>query len=192
MKQRISCQISTWIPPEELPVKPTLRVIRKSHPDYGLTQEEIEERNEHIRCYLLKQYELLLSIPAEETENDFFVEDYQESAFNTYDYERHHPRKGIDKYAYKNKKILEHVMDLATMHSSITSPQGRENTHTRYQTVLQNEYREKIIELAKRHELTNNEAAREELKSKIGKLNRTLLECKKVWERYAPPEHWDP
>jgi len=191
MKQ-VSCQASTWIAGEELPVKPTLRVIRKNHPDYGLTQEEIEDRNEHIRCYILQQFELLLSIPTREPENDFFVEDYLDSAFNTYDFERHHATKGFDKYAYLVKKVLEHVMDLAIMHSSITQPQRRENTRRRYEALIQNEYRERLIGLAERYAHTQNETMRKELKRRIGELNRNILDCKSVWERYSLPENWDP
>jgi hypothetical protein len=29
------------------------------------------------------------------------------------------------------------------------------------------------------------------LRHRIAGLNRRVLECKKVWERYAPPENWD-
>jgi hypothetical protein len=120
------------------------------------------------------------------------VEDYLDSAFNTHDFERHHATKGFDKYAYRNKKVLEHVMDLAIMHSSITQPQGRRNTRRRYEAVVENEYRERLLRLTERYAHTQNESTRKELKRRIGELNCTILECKKVWERYSLPENWDP
>ena len=78
--------IDKWIPQEQVPTRAGLKVIRTNHPNYGLSQDEIQDRNEFIRCHLLKEFEVLLMIPQQETENDFFISDYStensDSAFN--------------------------------------------------------------------------------------------------------------
>ena len=60
-----SREVDRWIAEEELPVSAALKVIRLNDPDYGLTEDEIDERNEFIQWYLLQDYALLLSVPRE-------------------------------------------------------------------------------------------------------------------------------
>ena len=174
---------------EDLPVRATLKPIRRNDPDYELTEDEIQDRNEFIRCHILKDLELLLMIPKQDAEKDFFVEDFQESAFNTHDFQR--KLEPFNKYAYRVKKVLERVMDLAIMHSSISSKEGRHNTLKTYEALVQDEFRDRLLTLAARHKWAKNEAKGSWLKNEIAKLNRRILECKKVWESYAPPENWD-
>jgi hypothetical protein len=64
------------IPEEELPSRAGLIVIRKNDPNYGLSDEEIQDRIEFIRCYLLKEFEIILSVPRQDHTDDFFVQDY--------------------------------------------------------------------------------------------------------------------
>ncbi|MBL7205353.1 MAG: hypothetical protein ISS63_13665 [Desulfobacteraceae bacterium] len=130
-------------------------------------------------------------IPRQDPENDFFIENYQESAFNTIDFHRLHPQSQFNKYAYRIKKIMEQIMDLAIMHSSISSPQGRLNTQKRYEDLVDSEFRARLMTLAERYRKAWTEQRRFELKRKIAAINRTILDCKKTWERYAPPENWD-
>ena len=90
MKQ-ISQTVDTWISEEEIPVSPALKVIRGNDPWHGMTEEEAEDHKEFIRCYINKDFELLLLIPIQSQENDFWSPNhpgYQESAFNTWDYHR--------------------------------------------------------------------------------------------------------
>ena len=61
--EQIAYTVDSWIDQEELPVRANLKAIRKNDPDYGLSQDEIMDRNEFVRCYLLQDYELLLMIP---------------------------------------------------------------------------------------------------------------------------------
>jgi len=70
MKQ-ISQAVDSWISEEEIPVSPALKVIRKRDPWDGMTEEEVEDHKEFIRCYLLKEHERILQIPIEPQENDF-------------------------------------------------------------------------------------------------------------------------
>jgi hypothetical protein len=65
----------SWIDQEELPVRAGLKVIRKNDPDYGLSEDEVMDRNEFIRYYLLQEFELLLMIPKKDGEDDLFITD---------------------------------------------------------------------------------------------------------------------
>jgi hypothetical protein len=189
--EKISRIVDSWIDEEELPVSPTLKVIREMDPNYGLSEDEVADRNEFIRLYLWKDFKSLLLIPVKAPENDFFIEDFEESAFNTVDFYRLHPPRSFDRYAYRIKKLMEKVMDLAIMHSCISSHEGRLNTLRRYESLVESEFRGQLLALTWRYKREMDEGRRLELKRKIGQLNRRILECKMIWERYAPTENWD-
>ena len=80
------------IPEEELPPRAGLIVVRENDPNFGLSDTEIQDRIEFIRCYLLKDFEAILLVPKQDQSDDFFVQDYLVmdgcySAFNTVDYQ---------------------------------------------------------------------------------------------------------
>mgnify|MGYP003612005577 CR=1 FL=1 len=179
----------TYIPEEELPARVGLRVERKSDPDYGLSEDEIADRNEFIRCYLVREFELLMMLPGNEKGTDFFipdclVTDEAYSAFNTVDFQK--IMKPFDKYGYAMKKIMERVKDLAILHSSISSEKGRQNIIRRFDSLIEFEFRELLFSYVDRFKATKTEEQKERLKRKIGDLNRRIIEAKTIWERYAP------
>ena len=59
--------MNNWIDKEELPVRADLQVVKIKDPDYRMTQDEIEDRNEFIRCYILSGFEALLTIPVKKS-----------------------------------------------------------------------------------------------------------------------------
>lgn len=76
-KERIGWVVNSWIDKEELPVRATL--------------EEIEDSKEFIRRHLRKDFEALLQIPVKPVKKALWFdsyEDYLESAFNTYDFQK--------------------------------------------------------------------------------------------------------
>jgi hypothetical protein len=86
-----SYAVDSWIVDEELPVRANLKVVKRNDPDNGLSEDEIMDRNEFIRCYLLQDLDMLMTIPKQDTEDDFFIHDCdvtdsEYSAFNTHDY----------------------------------------------------------------------------------------------------------
>ena len=181
----------SWIASEQLPVRAELKVVRHSDPDYGMTDDEIADRNEFIRCYIMQEFELLMLIPETEPESDFFIGDYQVTdseynAFNTHDFQR--LLKPFDKYGYAVRKILERVKDLAILHSCINCPEDRSDIQARYEALVDFEFRDRLNSFVSKHRLSGDTAGKLGLKAKISQLNRRILECKKVWERYAP---WD-
>ena len=189
MKQtkQISQTVDRWVEEESHQRNLALKVIRKNGPWRDMPEEEIEDRREFIRCYLLKEFELLLMVPIQPRENDFWFSSHQEfmeSAFNTYDFQK--DRKPFDKYGYRLKKVLEQVKDLAILHSCISQTEGRDNIYKRYQSIVENEFRVPILNLVDRlNKVTDNEK-RLEIFHKIVDLNRRIYQCKTVWERYSP------
>jgi len=179
----------TYIPEEELPVKAGIRVERQSDPDYGLSEDEIADRNEFIRCYLMREYELLMMVPAETEGDDFFIPDFHVaddgySAFNTVDFQK--SMKPFDKYGYAIKKVMQRVKALAILHSSISREEGRQNIVRRFDSLIEFEFREPLFSYVGGFKAAKTEEQQERLKRKIGDLNRRIIEAKKTWERFAP------
>ena len=180
--------MDNWIDENELPVRADLKVVKINDADYGMTQDEIDDRNEFIRCYILNRFETLLTIPQQKYDSDFFVEDWHESAFNTEDYYRMYPKMEYNRYSYRIKNILQEVEHLAILYSCISDNQGRQRTFNRYKTLVDKEFRNKALFLIGKYRITNDSEERLELKEKISELNKRILQCKKIWEQYAP---WD-
>ena len=177
------------IPEEELPVRAGIRVIRQSNPDYGLSDDEISDRNEFIRYHLAREFELLMMLPGNDEDSNFFIPDCHVtdeaySAFNTMDFQK--TMKPFDKYGYAMKKIMERVKDLAILHSSISREEGRQNIIKRFDSLIEFEFREPLFSYVDRFKATKTEEKKERLKRKIGDLNRRILEARTTWERYAP------
>jgi hypothetical protein len=178
-----------YIPEEELPVRAGIRVIRESDPDCGLSDDEIADRNEFIRCHLARELELLMMIPAKQHEDDFFIPDYQVtddgySAFNTVDFQK--TLTPFDGYGYAMAKIMEQVENLAILYSVITREEGKQNTLQRFNALVEFEFREPLFRYVDRYKAAKTDEQRLRLKLKIGELNRRILEAKKTWELSAP------
>jgi hypothetical protein len=186
---QISQTVDSWISEEEIPVSPALKVIRANDPWQGMSEEEVEDAKEFIRCYLLKDFELILQIPVQAQETDFWAQahqDFLESAFNTWDFQR--TQRPFNKYAWRIKKVLEQVRDLAIYHSSTSRPEGKANIQRRYENLVQNEFRDRLPALVARHQKEKDEEQRYEIRGKVAELNRRIIQCQKVWQEYA---YWE-
>ena len=177
------------IPEEELPVRANLRVVRRTDPNYGMSDDEVADRNEFTRCYLLREFEFLMMLPGNEDESGFFIPDCHVtddaySAFNTIDFQK--TIKPFDKYGYAMKKIMDRVKALAILHSSISREEGRQNIVRRFDSLIEFEFREPLFSYVDRFKAAKTEEQKERFKKKIGDLNRRILEARTTWERYAP------
>lgn len=195
MKQtkQISKTVDKWKEEESQQRTLALKVIRKNDPWQGMSEEEVEDRKEFIRCHLLKEFELLLIIPIQPRESDFWFQSHQEfmeSAFNTWDFQKN--KIPFDKYGYRIKKILEQVKELAMLHSCISQQEGRENIQRRYKSILENEFRTQILELVERVNRIEDREKKAEIIQKITKLNIGIFQCKAIWEQYSPWEDSSP
>ena len=182
------------VPEEEMPVRAGLVAIRKSDPNYGLAQDEIQARNEYIRCYLLKDFELLMIIPKQATEDDFFIHDcdvfsQQYSAFNTHDFQCQ--MRPFNMQGYVMKKIMERVKDLAIMHSCISQPENRQLVFEQFLSFMSFEFVDEVEEFARQLHTDISYTKQAQIKRKITTLSRKIQKCKRIWERYAPAENWD-
>jgi hypothetical protein len=181
--------VEGWIDEDELPVRPGLKVIDEMDVDWEMTQDEVADRNEFVRCYILKCMEPLSLIPKQPRESDFFFESFEEfeqSAFNTMDYHRLHPDQ-FSKYAYAVKKVMEKAKDLAILHSCLGDEGGRERTKRRFDSLVESEFGQRLACLTRRLSRAEPDKA-DEIRQKISQLKRRVIECRKIWERFAP---WD-
>ncbi len=89
------------------------------------------------------------------------------------------------------KKIMEDVKNMAIMHSCCTHPEQRLDVYRKYESFINGRFRNRLLSLIKQYKKVDHEDRRHLLKQKIAKLNRRILECKRIWERYAPAENWD-
>ena len=177
------------IPEEELPVRANMRVIHRTDPNYGMSTDEVADRNEFIRCYLMREFEALMMIDADEHDDSFFIPDYTVaddgySAFNTVDFQQ--TMEPFDAYGYAMGKIMDRVKNLAILYSSITRDEGKQNTLRRFNSLVEYEFRERLLGCVDRFHAAQTDEQRETLRKKIGELNRRIMECRKIWERYAP------
>ncbi len=187
MKQALKETVDKWIEDEQRVFR--LKVVRINDPWQGMSDEEIEDRREFIRCYLLKDLEPVLMLPVQPRESGFWfesAEEFEESAFNTWDFQR--TQKPFDKYDYRLKKILEHIQDLAVMHSCISQSEGRENIKARFELILRNEFRDPLLSIIEQFRRTSDEERIARLRANIAKLSRHIMECKAIWQRYSPWE----
>ena len=135
-------QTLDWVPEFQLPVWGGLKPVNASHPDYGLHEDDIRDRNEFIRVYFQSEYAPILLIPNAE-ENDFFSLDLMDDgAFGTHDFQK--LLNPFDKYRFAMKKIMERIRDLAILYSVVQSSEDKAEIHKRYQRVLDNEFRNRL------------------------------------------------
>ena len=187
--KQISHTVDQWIVEEQIQRIRIPRVIRKNDPWSGMSEEEIEDIKEYIRCYLNRDFEILLQMPIASQESDFWFSSYQEfleSPFNTHDYQR--DRRPFDRYGYRIRKVLERVKDLAILYSCLGSEEGREDTLRRFQNLLDREFRMQLLSLVERYKNAVDEEKKLVTKGKIRELNRRILTCRAIWEQYA---HWE-
>ena len=183
-----------WVPEEQLPPSAGLKAICKTDPNHGLSEDEIQDRNEYIRCYLLKDFEHLMIIPKQNTEDDFFIHDCdvfspQYSAFNTHDFQKQ--MRPFNMQGYVMKQIMERVKDLAIMHSCIGEPENRQLVFDRFISFMAFEFVNEVEALARRLHTDITATEQAEIRRKITSLSRKIQKCKRIWERYAPAENWD-
>ncbi|MEE4264862.1 MAG: hypothetical protein V2I56_19415 [Desulfobacteraceae bacterium] len=175
-----------WIDEDDLPVRADLKVLQVNDPDTGLSQEDKRDRNEFVRCYLLKEFEVLLMLPKSTPRADFFIKGFEESAFNTEDYYRLYATALKRRPASRIKLVLEQVKQLALLHSCIASPEGRARTTRRYQQLINTEFRNRTLYLAEKYRHTTHPQKRSAIREKISELNQFIVRSQREWERHAP------
>lgn len=181
--------VENWIAQDELPVRAGLKVIHINDPDFGLSDDEIQDRNEFIRCYLLKEYNIIMLLPEQKGGDDFFYHDFTTenqgySAYNTHDFQDTLPL--FNRYAYAMRKIMERAQDLAILYSVINSIEDKKDVYQKFERLLENAFNGRLMALVAKCDQSDDFEVKSSLKSKIAEVNRRIQECKMVWERFAP------
>lgn len=187
-KQIVVNAVEGWIVESELPNNRALKALRLNHPNHGLTEDEIEERNEFIAWFLRQELTLLDIIPTPESDNSFFIADLEVtdteySAFNTHDYQRMKSRPNWAVIA--KQKLIDRVQELALLHSCISQEAGKANTKERFKKFLEDEFQEKLEKLAQRLHKAKDSAGQADIRCKIGQIQRQILELHQVWAEHA-------
>ena len=182
--------VEGWFVTEELPHRGGLRVLRPNHPDHGLSEDEVEARNEFIAWHLRQELGALLLIPAIESAGDFFladldVTDSEYSAFNTHDF--HQMRGTINWWAYAERKLEDRVNDLALLCSCLSHEEGRRNTKARYTRLLQHEFQDKLDRLAQQLHVARDPEAKAEAGRKIGRIQQQVWKLNQIWTKCSAP-----
>lgn len=181
--------MESWIAPEEIPPPASLKPASKWDGLYPEDEEELEAYWDFIHWVMTQEHSVLLSVPKPEIEYDFWDVELDEfgnnvSAFNTVDFERMYPH-GLNKYAYRLKKIFEKVNDMALLHSSISHDEGKKNTHERFKNLVENEFRDRaimLIETLRQHGVWLNKAR---ILREIAALNGRIRKCNQIWQKHA-------
>lgn len=161
-------------------------VTRITHPDYGLTQDEVIDRDEFIRLSLIKDFVPILSLARKDSTDDTYLVEYiGDCAIDIYLYiNTVIDRWLFTQYSYGIRRIMEKVQDLAHMNSAISSDEGKINIRNRFEILIKMEFIDRIHRLSQPH--TKDSGKRYQLDRKIAKLNSLILEARKIWERNAP------
>ena len=156
----------------DIPTTARLKVMKGFDLWSEFDDEMIEDYRDFMSWFMRKNDELLNYIPVKGV-SGFFVTDFEESAFNTCDFQK--GKLKLDRYGYRIRKVMERIDDLAMRHSCIIDESGRRKVKRMCQSVIESEF---LIEAL--------EAQREGDRGKAKRLMERIDECAKVWEGWNP------
>ena len=188
--------IDRWILEEDIPSRAGFKIERTAaryfNPCENMEGEEADAYWEFIYATMMKEHQILLSIPLPEPEYDFWPFEFDEdghnvSVFNTIDFYRSHPAN-FDKYHYRLKKIYEKVKDLAITYSCISDEEGRKNIRQRFIDLVEKEFRAEGMMLVETYNKYPQWVYKHKLFGRVEEIIRKIRKCKKIWKKYA---HWE-
>lgn len=156
----------------DIPTTARLKVIKGFDMWSGFDDEMIEDYRDFMSWFLQKDNELLQFIPIKSVKG-FFMTEFEESAFNTCDFQKDAPK--FNRYGYRISKVMERIDDLAMRHSCIMDDSGRQKVKRMCQSVIESEF---LIEALEAQEKGDR------LKAK--RLMERIDDCAKVWEGWNP------
>ena len=184
-KEQISKTVDCWIAVKDLPSRSGLKVVKRFDAYEGMDEDEIEAYMDFRSWYMNKEHALLLTIPKPNVERDFWPEpdDALSFAYGSMDFQK--LRGKFNKNRYRISKILERVKDLAENFSCINHEQGKKNVRKRYEELINDEFRDKAIELAVTYNRFKASMDYDEVMGKIKNLYILIKKCDKVWKKHA-------
>ncbi len=176
--------IDTWIAECELPGRADIKPIRQFD-DIRPSESEAEAYWDFISWFLGRDYELLKLIP-KPVERDFWISEFEDSAFNTVDFQRNKPR--FNKYHFKLKMIYERVKDLAITYSCLSNNEGKRSILNRYRNLVETEFRVRAVMLADYFKRHSGIVDKCKCLERIAHLNQKIKKCNEIWREFA---YWD-
>ena len=170
----------------DLPASAGLKVIRRNDPWLGYTEDEKDEAMEFIAWYVQSEHEPIMRVAESQSQAWFDWSDPQ-SAFNTWDFERVCGKFEVDKWRYRVAKILEHIKDLAIMHSCLSNQDGRQNTIRRARLVVQDEFMAPAIEHMKRSQRSRDPEGASHYRCKARQLLHLVEKAAEIWQGQEGP-----
>jgi len=188
-RNQISREVENWIDEDELPVRASLKVIRKFDDLYVEDEDERRAYWDFINWAINRSHEVILSIPVPENEPYFPHVQLDEngndiSPYNTMDFHRHYPIQ-LKKEHYAVKKVYERVKDLAQTYSVLNNKDGKKNIFERFKILVEKAFRDRAVAIKKRIEKDCSELNRLKALKDITTLNQRIRKCKDIWREHA-------
>ena len=185
----ISEKVEGWISEEDMPAPAYVKPLRRFNRLYYEDEYENGAYKDFMHWALTAEHAVLKSVPIKEEADEFwkipFAEfERPESAFNTVDFQRQSPFT-FDRGAYRLRKILEVVKDLAIRHSCISQEEGRCGVHGKFASLVEREFGEKARAVAGAIRCDYPELEKYRLKRALAVLHKHLRECNEIWKQYS-------
>jgi len=156
----------------DTPTTARLKVIKGFDMWSEFDDEMVEDYRDFMSWFMQKDDTLLEHIPIKDAKG-FFVTEFDESAFNTCDFQNDVPK--FNKYGYRIRKVMERVGDLAMQHSCIADVKGRDGVRKMCRGLVENEF---LIEAL--------DAQKEGDRTKAKRLMERVEQCADVWKGWNP------
>jgi len=156
----------------DTPTTARLKVIKGFDMWGGFDDEMVEDYRDFMSWFMGTDDELLNHIPIKDVKG-FFVTEFEESAFNTCDFQKDAPK--FDRYGYRIRKVMEKVGDLAMQHSCIKDEKGRAGVKRMCKGLVESEF---LIEAL--------DAQKDGDSRKAKWLMKRVEQCADVWKGWNP------
>jgi len=157
---------------EDVPTRAGLKQLKSFDLYEGFDDELVDDYRDFMSWFFQRDHATLNAISVKGAAG-FFIDEFEESAFNTCDFVKDKPK--FDRFGYRLKKILERVCDLAIQHSCITDEVGREDVKRRCRAVVEVELLFDALEAQKKGDIR-----------KFNRLMRHIKQCADAWTGWNP------
>ena len=156
----------------DTPTTARLKVLKGFDMWSGFDDEMVEDYRDFMSWFLRKDDALLEHIPMNDAKG-FFVTEFEESAFNTCDFQS--GAQKFDRYGYRIRKVMERIDELAMQHSCIADAKGRAGVRKMCKGLVESEFLIEAIEAQKAGD-----------RRKAKRLMERVEQCADVWKGWNP------
>lgn len=157
----------------DVPTRVELKELAKIFDMWSEFDDEMsEDYRDFMSWFMRKDDALLEHIPIKNVKG-FFVTEFEESAFNTCDFQNDKPK--FNKYGYRIRKVMERVDDLAMQHSCIADAKGRAGVRKMCKGLVESEFLIEALDAQKGGD-----------SRKAKRLMKRVEQCADVWRGWNP------